>query len=127
VFQPEQDTGAGEYRPRLARRMLCDALDTVSINTQFFLTIPALAGFIALLSDSHQFALILLFPALFSLYLSYRLSLARLAHEKNHVEDMADLHLRTIEALALAIEAEEPGRLRRVEVYAVEIGKELGL
>jgi hypothetical protein len=91
--------------------MHCDALDTVSINTQFFLTIPALAGFIALLSDSQQFAwwqrsLILLFPAVFWLCLSYRLNLARLAHEKSHVEDMVDLHLRTIEALSLAIEAE---------------------
>src|SRR5262249_15398173 len=37
---------------------------------------------------------------------------------------------RTIEALALAIEAEDqvaPSHLRRVEVYAVEVGKELGL
>ena len=50
--------------------------------------------------------------------------------EKKHVEDMAGLHLRTIEALALAIEAKDDttySHLRRVEIYAVEIGKELGL
>src|SRR5262249_33129545 len=51
-------------------------------------------------------------------------------NEKRHVENMADLHLRTIEALALAIEADDctnPGHIRRVEVYALEIGRDLGL
>jgi hypothetical protein len=40
------------------------------------------------------------------------------------------LHMRTIEALALAIEAKDHTtheHLRRVRVYAVEIGKQLGL
>ena len=43
---------------------------------------------------------------------------------------MASLHLRTIEALALAIEAKDHtthDHLQRVQVYAVEIGKELRL
>jgi diguanylate cyclase (GGDEF)-like protein/putative nucleotidyltransferase with HDIG domain len=43
---------------------------------------------------------------------------------------MAALHLRTIEALALAIEAKDQtthAHLRRVRVYAVEIGKDMGL
>jgi diguanylate cyclase (GGDEF)-like protein/putative nucleotidyltransferase with HDIG domain len=56
--------------------------------------------------------------------------LDRLEDEKKHVEDMSSLHLRTIEALALAIEAKDQtthGHLQRVEIYALEIGKELGL
>src|SRR5207244_3722103 len=47
-----------------------------------------------------------------------------------HVEQMAALHLRTIEALALAIEAKDHtthDHLQRVRVYAIEVGKELGL
>src|SRR5438874_3768721 len=43
---------------------------------------------------------------------------------------MAGLHLRTIEALALAIEAKDQhthDHLQRVRVYAVEVAKELGL
>ena len=43
---------------------------------------------------------------------------------------MASLHLRTIEALALAIDAKDETtheHLRRVQVYAIEVGKELGL
>src|SRR6202049_1358547 len=50
--------------------------------------------------------------------------------EKKHAEEMAALHLRTIEALALAIEAKDHNtheHLRRVRTYAVEIGREMGL
>ncbi|HEX6894189.1 MAG TPA: HD domain-containing phosphohydrolase, partial [Bryobacteraceae bacterium] len=69
-------------------------------------------------------------PAAYLIYRSYFLYMARLEDQKKHAEDMAGLHLRTIEALALAIEAKEQVRsdhLRRVETYTVEIGKELGL
>ncbi len=75
-------------------------------------------------------ASLLLFPILYWIYRSYRLYLERLESEKRHVEEMAGLHLRTIEALALAIEAKDFNtydHLRRVGVYAVEIAKELGL
>src|SRR5208283_1866358 len=49
---------------------------------------------------------------------------------KRHVEEIADLHLRTIEALALAIEAKDQtthDHLQRVRVYAIEVAKELGI
>jgi diguanylate cyclase (GGDEF)-like protein/putative nucleotidyltransferase with HDIG domain len=73
---------------------------------------------------------LLIFPISYWIYRSYRLYLERLEAEKRHVEEMAGLHLRTIEALALAIEAKDVNtydHLRRVGVYAVEIAKELGL
>ena len=50
--------------------------------------------------------------------------------ERCHAENMAALHLRTIEALALAIEAKDHStheHLQRVQVYAMSIGKEMGL
>jgi diguanylate cyclase (GGDEF)-like protein/putative nucleotidyltransferase with HDIG domain len=50
--------------------------------------------------------------------------------EKKHVEEIASLNMRTIEALALAIEAKDQTthtHLQRVRTYAVEIGKDLGL
>ena len=40
-------------------------------------------------------------PAIYLIYRSYRLYLGKLEDEKRHVEEMANLHLRTIEALAL--------------------------
>jgi diguanylate cyclase (GGDEF)-like protein/putative nucleotidyltransferase with HDIG domain len=73
---------------------------------------------------------LLVIPVAYLIYRSYSLYLGRLEDEKKHAEEMASLHLRTIEALALAIEAKDHtthAHLERVQVYAVEIGKELGL
>src|SRR2546429_5673417 len=73
---------------------------------------------------------LLILPVVYLIFRSYRLYLARLEAERNHAEGMPALHLRTIEALALAIEAKDHGtheHLRRVQVYAMSIGKEMGL
>jgi len=87
---------------------------------------------------------LLILPVIYWIYRSYRLYLQRLedekksveiekAHveaEKRHVEEVSALHLRTIEALALAIDAKDHtthSHLHRVRTYAVEIAKELGL
>ena len=77
----------------------------------------------------------LVLPVIYWVYRSYRLYLGRLEAEKKqveiekqHVEDVAKLHLRTIEALALAIEAKDHTthkHLQRVRVYAIEVAKEL--
>ncbi len=76
-----------------------------------------------------QFGL-LVFPVVYWIYRSYQTYLNRLEAQKKHAEEIAALHLRTIEALSLAIEAKDHtthDHLRRVQVYAVEIAKELGL
>ncbi len=73
---------------------------------------------------------LLIFPAAWAVYVSYRNYLERLQEQKKHIGQMADLHLRTIETLALAIEAKDQNthdHLCRVRVYAYEVGKELGL
>jgi len=73
---------------------------------------------------------LLVLPFIYWMYYSYSRYLERLERGKKHVEEMAGLHLRTIEALALAIEAKDyttHSHLRRVGLYALEIGKELGL
>ncbi len=69
-------------------------------------------------------------PVGYLLYRSFRLYLGKLEDEKKHVEQMASLHLRTIEALALAIDAKDHtthDHLQRVRVFAVEVGKEMRL
>jgi diguanylate cyclase (GGDEF)-like protein/putative nucleotidyltransferase with HDIG domain len=73
---------------------------------------------------------LLALPAMFVIYRSYRLYLSKLENEKNHVAEMAALHMRTIEALALAIEAKDQtthDHLERVRVYAVEMARRLNL
>ena len=75
-------------------------------------------------------ASLVLMPVVYLIYRSYKLYLQRLEDEKHHVEEMAGLHLRTIEALALAIEAKDHtthDHLRRVRIYALEIGQRMGL
>ncbi|MEP7352113.1 MAG: HD domain-containing phosphohydrolase [Acidobacteriota bacterium] len=69
-------------------------------------------------------------PVIYLVYRTYCMYLHRLQDEKRHTDDMSALHLRTIEALALAIEAKDHtthDHLQRVQIYAREIGKDLGL
>jgi diguanylate cyclase (GGDEF)-like protein/putative nucleotidyltransferase with HDIG domain len=71
-----------------------------------------------------------LLPLMYIVYRSYRLYLSKLEQEKAHAQKMASLHLRTIEALAMAIEAKDEcthDHLRRVQVYSLELAKQLGL
>ena len=73
---------------------------------------------------------LLVLPPIYLMYRSYRLYLGKLEAEKVHAEKVSRLHLRTIEALALAIEAKDETtgeHLQRVRVYAMELAKELGL
>jgi putative nucleotidyltransferase with HDIG domain len=62
--------------------------------------------------------------------LTYRSSLARLADAQRHVTQVNDLYLSTIETLAMAVDAKDQithGHIRRVQVYAVELAKRLGV
>jgi diguanylate cyclase (GGDEF)-like protein/putative nucleotidyltransferase with HDIG domain len=80
---------------------------------------------------------LLVLPLIYWVYRSYRLYLGRLEAEKErvevekrHVEEIASLNMRTIEALALAIEAKDHTthtHLQRVRTYAVELARALNL
>lgn len=91
----------------------------------------SIAWLIVILSRQQGWtAALVLFPLVFGVYRTYKMYLDRLEKDKVHVEEIAGLHFRTIEALALAIEAKDSttaDHLHRVRVYATEIGKELGL
>lgn len=74
------------------------------------------------------------FLALVALYLAYRHYRGQKAEWKiraKHADDMTALHLRAIEGLALAVEAKDNlntrGHIRRVQVYALGIGRAMGL
>ncbi len=72
----------------------------------------------------------IILPLLIISYLTYRTSLARLADAQRHVSQVNDLYLSTIEALAMAVDAKDQithGHIRRVQVYAVELAKRLGV
>lgn len=69
-------------------------------------------------------------PVLYLMHRSYTIYVGRLNQQQKHIGEMEGLHLRTIEALALAIDAKDDttsAHLRRVRVYASALGRELGL
>jgi diguanylate cyclase (GGDEF)-like protein/putative nucleotidyltransferase with HDIG domain len=74
--------------------------------------------------------LVLSAPLIYLVLRAYRLHVSRLENQRKHAEDVSALHLRTIQALALAIEAKDQtthSHLARVQVYAREIGRDLKL
>jgi putative nucleotidyltransferase with HDIG domain len=97
----------------------------------YYLVGAAIAGLVSFLNRHIGWqASLLVLPPIYLLYRSYRLYLAKLDAEKQHAEKVSNLHLRTIEALALAIEAKDQTtgeHLQRVRIYAMELARELGL
>jgi putative nucleotidyltransferase with HDIG domain len=97
----------------------------------YYMVGAAIAGLVNFLNRhiGWQSSLLVL-PPIYLMYRSYRLYLGKLETEKKHAEQVSSLHLRTIEALALAIEAKDQNtgdHLQRVRVYAMALAKELGL
>lgn len=75
-------------------------------------------------------ALSVIVPLLIITYLTLRTSLGRLEDANHHVDQLNELYLSTIEALAMAVDAKDQithGHIRRVQVYAVELAKKLGV
>ncbi len=97
----------------------------------YYLMGATIAGIMSYLSAYlGWFTALSVLPVIHVIYTSYRLYLGKLEDEKQHAEQVASLHFRTIEALALAIEAKDHTtheHLRRVQTYALEIAKELSL
>jgi diguanylate cyclase (GGDEF)-like protein/putative nucleotidyltransferase with HDIG domain len=120
-------------------------METYFWSFPYYMVGAALVGFISF--SSHYVgwqSTLLILPVMYWIYRSYHLYLGRLEDEKKrveveklqveaekrHVEQVSALHLRTIEALALAIDAKDRTtheHLHRVRTYALEIAKEMGL
>jgi diguanylate cyclase (GGDEF)-like protein/putative nucleotidyltransferase with HDIG domain len=104
----------------------------------YYLVGAAAVGLVGIINRSAGWETsLLVLPLIYWVYRSYRLYLGRLEAEKErvevekrHVEEIASLNMRTIEALALAIEAKDHTthtHLQRVRTYAIEVAKELKL
>jgi putative nucleotidyltransferase with HDIG domain len=97
----------------------------------YYLVGAAIAGVIELVNRIAGWEMsVLVLPAVYAIYRSYRMQAGRWEDEKRHLKDIASLHMRTIETLALAIEAKDHttgDHLQRVRVYALELARDLGL
>jgi putative nucleotidyltransferase with HDIG domain len=73
---------------------------------------------------------LLLVPMVYTVYRAYSAQMAFAREREQHAVDTEALHLRTIEGLAMAIEAKDQGthlHLLRVRVYVAELGRLMGL
>ena len=74
---------------------------------------------------------LLVLVALYLAYRHYEAQKAEWSIREAHADDVAALHLRAIEGLALAVEAKDNmntrGHIRRVQIYTLGIGKFMGL
>jgi diguanylate cyclase (GGDEF)-like protein/putative nucleotidyltransferase with HDIG domain len=104
----------------------------------YYLVGAAAVGLVGIINQSAGWQTsLLVLPLIYWVYRSYRQYLGRLEAEKErveiekrHVEEIASLNMRTIEALALAIEAKDQTthtHLQRVRTYAVEVAKDMSL
>ncbi len=69
-------------------------------------------------------------PLLLVIYLTFRMSWGRLEDANTHVNQLNQLYLSTIETLAMAVDAKDQvthGHIRRVQVYAVELARRIGV
>lgn len=75
------------------------------------------------------FGLVLLPLAIIG-HLAYRIHIHRLEQKTKEISEASRIHMATVEALATAIDARDQvgmGHVRRTQIYAIGIGKNLGL
>ncbi|HTF37008.1 MAG TPA: diguanylate cyclase [Blastocatellia bacterium] len=99
-------------------------------------SISALAGaasaclIVELITVISFYAFIISVPILTITYFTYKVYLDRVETSNRHAEQMAELHLKTIEALAIAIDAKDevtPDHVHRVQIYATGLARLFGL
>jgi diguanylate cyclase (GGDEF)-like protein/putative nucleotidyltransferase with HDIG domain len=89
----------------------------------------AVGSWMVLGLEAHWLAVLGAAPLILT-YRTYKVYLGRVEDEQRHVREMADLHLATIEALALAIDAKDQtsqSHIRRVQLYATAVARALGM
>jgi diguanylate cyclase (GGDEF)-like protein/putative nucleotidyltransferase with HDIG domain len=99
-------------------------------------SISAVAGaasayfIVKLITVASFYAFIISVPILAVSYFTYKTYLDRVETSNRHAEQMAELHLKTIEALAIAIDAKDEvtaEHVQRVQIYATGLARLFGL
>jgi diguanylate cyclase (GGDEF)-like protein/putative nucleotidyltransferase with HDIG domain len=72
----------------------------------------------------------IIIPLLLVLYFTFKTTMARVEDADRHVEQLNRLYLSTIETFAMAIDAKDQvthGHIRRVQLYAIGLAREVGV
>ncbi|HXG92229.1 MAG TPA: HD domain-containing phosphohydrolase [Blastocatellia bacterium] len=116
---------------RSGRTVLATWRDTfLWTSISYFVGAVAACLVINLISIISFYAFIISVPILAITYFTYKVYLDKMEASSRHAEQMADLHLRTIEALAIAIDAKDEvthEHVSRVRIYATGLARLFGL
>jgi putative nucleotidyltransferase with HDIG domain len=97
----------------------------------FYLVGAVLAALANFIGDHYGWLTsMLLIPMMYTVYRAYRAQIEIIRDRERHIVEMEELQLRTIEGLAMAIEAKDENthrHLMRVRVYVSELGRIMGL
>ena len=97
-----------------------------------FYLVGAILAFLADFVGTHfgWMTSLLIIPMVYTVYRAYRAQMAIIRDREQHIVEIEALHLRTIEGLAMAIEAKDQNtheHLMRVRIYVSELGRIIGL
>ena len=96
----------------------------------YFVGAAVSGGVILLMQVSSEWWTLVAIVPLYLTYRTYTVYLGRIRAEQMHVKQMADLHLATLEALAIAIDAKDQSHhshTRRVQLYASTLARAAGM
>src|SRR5471030_3493335 len=96
----------------------------------YFVGAGVAAGAASIIDRGGYYMASLLAAPLYLTYRTYKVYMGRIQDQQRHVAQVSDLHLATIEALALAIDAKDQtaqSHIRRVQVYAAGLARALGM
>jgi diguanylate cyclase (GGDEF)-like protein/putative nucleotidyltransferase with HDIG domain len=96
----------------------------------YFVGAMAAAGASWVIDRGGYWMALLSAPPPYLIYRTYKIYLGRIQDHQRHVQQVSDLHLSTIEALALAIDAKDQSaqsHIRRLQVYAAGLARALGM
>ena len=99
------------------------------LSLTFFSGASASILLVSISREINLTALAVIVPLLVISYLTYHTSMARVEDANRHVDELNDLHLSTIETLAMAIDAKDQvthGHIRRVQEYSVALARRMG-
>jgi diguanylate cyclase (GGDEF)-like protein/putative nucleotidyltransferase with HDIG domain len=95
-----------------------------------FLVSACAAAVIVLFSQKHALAPLLAAPFVGAVWGINKINRAKAIESENHLRDQEQLYLRTVESLALAVDAKDQttyGHIRRVRAYALGLAKLCGI
>lgn len=114
-----------------SKRFIDVWIDGAKLYCLNFVGSAAAAGLINSLYEHLGFlAFSLSLPIAFVLYQMYSFYVARLEQAQDHIRELNKLYLQTIEAMASAVDAKDRythGHIRRVQVYADELARCMGI